>query len=102
MEAGEDEALPAPVEVEEPEEPEEPDEPEPDDPDEPEGEGVSDATAALPLTEIAASVAPALPEIILPEGFCPCGEVALVAMAIDWKSSKLFAAVGLIAKTIPA
>jgi len=54
---------------------------------------------ALPETERAVSVAPAEPERMEPDGFE--GPVPLVAMAAAWKVEKFFAAVGLIAKTIP-
>jgi len=59
-------------------------------------------SVAIALAETAPSVAPALPLMIDPEGFWPgAGAVALVAMAACWNASKLFAAVGLMAKTIP-
>jgi len=76
--------------------------PDPDPDPDPEAAAVAEAAALLPATETAPSVAPAVPEIALPEGFWPVGEVALVAIAAALKASKLFACVGLMAKTIPA
>jgi len=67
-----------------------------------EGAPAAADAVATPLTERAASVAPATPLTMDPEGFWPgAGAVALVAMAACWNASKLFAAVGLMAKTIP-
>jgi len=78
--------------------------PEPEAPDEPAAAAVADGAVVLPLMERAASVAPAVPEITLPEGFCPTGEVVLVAMAAVWNAEKvLFPVVAaLTEKTIPA
>jgi hypothetical protein len=61
----------------------------------------SEDAVPSPLTETGPSVAPGVPEMIVPEGFWPGGEVLLDVKAAFWKASKLLFAVGLIAKTIP-
>lgn len=65
------------------------------------GPALAADSVATPLAETG-PVASAFPVTMEPEGFWPgAGAVALVAIAACWNASKLFAAVGLIANTIP-